>query len=157
LVILSLDTTVLIDLLRGHEKVRQHFLAAHEQGDQLFMSALALHELSYGAWKSQRPESKLAELDVLLQRVQVQPLEAGDALETGRLRAYLAVNGGPAGAYDELIAGQALARQWTVVTSNLRHFVRCPNLPLMDWRQDHREISAADRENLLLELMKARK
>jgi tRNA(fMet)-specific endonuclease VapC len=157
LVILSLDTTVLVDLLRGHETVRQHFLAAHERGDQLFMSALALHELAYGAWRSGRVQSKLAEVDLLLQRIQVQPLEAGDALETGRLRAHLADHGGPAGAYDELIAGQALARDWTVVTSNLRHFIRMPHLSLIDWRRDPGVISDAERAELLLEFMKARK
>ena len=34
---------------------------------------------------------------------------------------------------DTLIAGQALARGWTVVTRNVRHFGRVEGLPLIDW------------------------
>jgi len=32
-----------------------------------------------------------------------------------------------------MIAGQALQRGWTVVTGNLREFIRVPNLLLLDW------------------------
>ena len=154
---LSLDSTAVVDVLRGYGDVRARFTAALEQDEDLVVSALVLHELSYGAWRSGRPEAKLKELEVFLRRVRIEPFQAEDALEAGRLRAYLAENGGPAGAYDELIAGQALARGWTVVTSNLRHFLRMRHLSVTDWRRSGVAFSAAERTELILELMKAKK
>ena len=157
MVTLSLDSTAVVDVLRGHGDVRSRFTAALEQDEELVVSGLVLHELSYGAWRSGRPESKLKELEVFLRRVRVEPFQAEDALEAGRLRAHLAEHGGPAGAYDELIAGQALARGWTVVTSNLRHFLRMRHLSVVDWRRSGAAFSAAERTELILEFMKAKK
>ena len=154
---LSLDSAVVVDVLRAHDDVRHRFAAALGRGEDLVMSSLVLHELSYGAWRSGSPERKLKEVEVFLRRVRVEPFQGEDALETGRLRAYLADHGGSLGAYDELIAGQALARGWTVVTSNLRHFLRVPDLSVMDWRTSDRPFSAAEQAELVLELMKARK
>ena len=154
---LSLDTATVVDVLRSHSDVRARFASAVQRAEDLVVSSLVLHELSYGAWRSGRTDMKLKEVEVLLRRLRVEPFQGEDALETGRLRAYLADHGGPLGAYDELIAGQALARGWTVVTSNLRHFLRVPNLSVVDWRSSDRPISAAEQAELILEFMKAKK
>ena len=37
------------------------------------------------------------------------------------------------GDIDTLVAGQALARGWTVVTGNVSHFGRVEGLSLIDW------------------------
>ncbi len=153
----SLDSATVVDVLRAHADVRLRFAAALERGEDLVVSSLVLHELSYGAWRSGRPERKLQEVEVFLRRVRVEPFQGEDALEAGRLRAYLADHGGPIGAYDELIAGQATARGWTVVTSNLRHFLRVPDLSVVDWRCSERPFSAAEQAELILNFMKARK
>jgi len=146
-----------VDVLRGHGGVRPRFAAALERGEDLVVSSVVLHELAYGAWRSGRPASKLKELDVFLRRVRVEPFQAKDALEAGRLRAHLAAKGELAGAYDELMGAQALARGWTMVTSNLRHFLPIPNLPIVDWRRGEGILSAEERAELILELMKAKK
>ncbi|MHB0954472.1 MAG: PIN domain-containing protein [Allorhizobium sp.] len=50
-----------------------------------------------------------------------------------RLRAELGGAGTPIGPYDVVIAGQALSRDMTLVTRNLREFPRVPELRLEDW------------------------
>ena len=154
---LSLDSTTVVDVLRAHADVRSRFTAALQRQEDLVVSSLVLHELSYGAWRSGRTDLKLKELELLLRRMRVEPFQAEDALEAGRLRAYLADHGGPAGAYDELIAGQACARGWTVVTSNLRHFIRAPDLPVVDWRRSELPIPTGERAELTLAFLKAKK
>ncbi len=42
--------------------------------------------------------------------------------------------GMPIGPYDVLIAGQALARDLTLVTHNTREFQRIPGLRIVDWQ-----------------------
>ncbi|MHB8284888.1 MAG: PIN domain-containing protein [Caulobacteraceae bacterium] len=157
MVTFSLDSTTVVDILRGHGDVRSRFAAAAGRGDCLIVSSVVLHELSYGAWRSGRPEAKLRELEVFLRRVQVEAFQAEDALETGRLRAHLADLGGSVGAYDEMIAGQALARSWTVVTSNVRHFLAMGDVAVADWRRGEHAFTAAERTEIILELMKAKK
>ena len=157
MVTFSLDTTIVVDILRGHGDVRRRFAAAAGRGDSLVVSSVVLHELSYGAWRSGRPDAKLRELEVFLRRVQVEAFQAEDALETGRLRAHLADLGGSVGAYYEMIAGQALARGWTVVTSNIRHFIAMGDVAVADWRRGEFAFTAAERTDFILELMKAKK
>ena len=49
------------------------------------------------------------------------------------IRAALEASGKPIGAYDLLIAGQALARQLTLVTANVSEFSRVKGLSWQDW------------------------
>lgn len=56
-----------------------------------------------------------------------------DARQAGVIRAELSTRGMPIGPYDVLIAGQAVARDLTLVTRNTREFSRVPGLRLADW------------------------
>jgi len=55
------------------------------------------------------------------------------ARAAGRVRAALEKTGTPIGAYDLLIAGQALRRGLTVVTANTSEFSRVAELSWEDW------------------------
>jgi tRNA(fMet)-specific endonuclease VapC len=63
----------------------------------------------------------------------VLPFEEGDAKIAGAVRANLEASGKSIGAYDLLIAGQALQRQLTVVTANVSEFSRVRGLAWQDW------------------------
>jgi predicted nucleic acid-binding protein len=56
-----------------------------------------------------------------------------DARTAGQVRAALEGIGAPIGAYDLLIAGQALRRGLTVVTANTSEFARVAGLSWEDW------------------------
>jgi tRNA(fMet)-specific endonuclease VapC len=60
-------------------------------------------------------------------------VEREDARAAGAVRAALATAGSGVGAYDVLIAGQALARGLTLVTHNTRAFGRVEGLRVEDW------------------------
>jgi len=108
---------------------RLHGVAPTDVG----VSAVVMHELYYGAFKSQRRERNLALIDAL--RFEVLPLDTEDARHAGEIRAWLAAHGMPIGAYDILIAGQARARGLTLVTRNLREFERVPGLSTENWQE----------------------
>jgi predicted nucleic acid-binding protein len=69
---------------------------------------MGAHELFCGAYKGQRTAENLARVDAL--QFEVLDFDREDARQAGELRARLAAAGTPIGAYDVLIAGQALAR-----------------------------------------------
>ncbi len=133
--ILSLDSSVVIDLMRGREAaVRRRFLAARDSGAEFKLSAVALYELAVGARKSERPDEKLEELDGFLNAVELAPFDGEDAMVAGAIRAGLETPGLPIDTPDLMIGAQALNRQWGLVSSNIRHFGRFGGLKLYDWR-----------------------
>jgi tRNA(fMet)-specific endonuclease VapC len=61
------------------------------------------------------------------------PFDDDDARAAGEIRATLEAVGRPIGAYDLLIAGQALRRGMTLVTANVSEFSRVAGLRWEDW------------------------
>jgi tRNA(fMet)-specific endonuclease VapC len=125
-----LDTNIVVALInnpvsRLGERIRSH------QSEQLALSAIVAHELFFGSFASSRRAFNLEAVDAL--RFAVVPFDATDARRSGELRALLRSAGTPIGSYDVLIAGQALARNLTLVTNNLREFRRVPGLAVEDW------------------------
>ena len=96
------------------------------------VSAVVIHELYYGAFKSQRVETNVARVDAL--QFSVLELDQEDARQAGEIRARLASKGTPIGPYDALVAGQARARKLTLVTHNTTEFQRVPSLKVEDWK-----------------------
>jgi len=124
-----------IDVLNGHDAVRARYQAARQGGAAVCISALVLEELRFGAQISRHPVREHASLGDALRGVDVIAFDADDALAAARTRAALERQGRRMGQVDSLIAGQALARGWTLVTANTRHFDRVDGLTLMDWTQ----------------------
>ena len=125
-----LDSNAVIALFKGNAGIVRHVMQL--QTWEVGLSAIVLHELYFGASKSDRSEANLTRID----RLEFERLDytEQDALVAGDLRAALAVKGTPIGPYDTLIAGQALARDLTVVTQNTREFQRVPGLRVEDWQ-----------------------
>jgi tRNA(fMet)-specific endonuclease VapC len=127
-----LDANAIIALLNDitspiARRVRRH--APRDFG----VSAVVIHELYYGAFKSQRVEQNVARVDAL--QFSVLEFDEEDARQAGQISAHLAAKGTPIGPYDVLIAGQARARELTLVTHNTSEFQRVPGLKVEDWKR----------------------
>lgn len=125
-----LDTNAVIELWRRRDSPILKRIKAHEPAE-IGLSAIALYELYYGAFKSGRRERGLESVEAL--RFEVVDFGGDDSRHAGEIRAQLAVGGTPIGPYDILIAGQARARSLTLVTRNLGEFRRVEGLDLEDW------------------------
>jgi tRNA(fMet)-specific endonuclease VapC len=133
-VILALDTNVIIDLVRGKAPVvRDRFNAALAAERPMVTSLIVLHELHLGCELNHDPVGELARVRVVLSRLEIELFDEGDMRQAARVRADLRGRGQTIGAYDALIAGQALARGWTVVSANTREFARIDGLNVIDW------------------------
>jgi tRNA(fMet)-specific endonuclease VapC len=130
-----LDTNACIALMNGAPAaVRSRFEKAIRGGFQIYMSSVVAFELWYGIAKSGRIETNTQRLEMLLSSsVIALPFDNEDARASGSIRATLQAAGRPIGAYDYLIAGQALARQLTLVTANISEFSRVKGLSWQDW------------------------
>jgi tRNA(fMet)-specific endonuclease VapC len=90
-------------------------------------------ELAYGAAKSANPVSKRQEVERLLTRLTVLPLDEEAAWHFGDIRADLLRQGNVIGPYDLMIAGHARSQGLILVTGNLREFNRVDGLRCEDW------------------------
>lgn len=128
-----LDTNVCVAAIRGHADIVRRLAEELTEGE-LRISIITVFELVFGAAKSGRLPGELTKVRRFIDRGPATvDLDRGDAEMAGRLRAELAARGETIGAYDLLIAGQARARGWLVVTGNTREFARIEGLVIENW------------------------
>jgi tRNA(fMet)-specific endonuclease VapC len=130
-----LDTNACIALINGHPPtVRTRLQKVAAGGSRVLVSSIAVFELWYGVAKSTRQEFNRKRLETFLAGPIVSlPFEGADAVVAGSVRAVLEVAGKPIGAYDLLMAGQALHHQLTLVTANVSEFSRVKGLQCQNW------------------------
>ena len=130
-----LDTNACIALINdAPASVRSRFQKISRSGALIYISAVVTFELWYGVAKSARRALNAQRLETFLSGpVMVLPFEDEDSRASGSIRAMLEVSGKPIGAYDLLIAGQALARELILVTTNVSEFSRVKGLSWQDW------------------------
>lgn len=126
---LILETTFLIDLER--ESVlksggsAQRFLRAHSD-DRLCVTFVTVGEMAAGVEAGRRDV-----WEDFFRPFLVLPFSLEVAWEYGRAYRHLAANGQLIGGNDLWIAATALANGMPLVTRNLRHFRRIPNLEVV--------------------------
>ena len=125
-----LDTNSMVRLLNGDRAMNAQI--RRRRRAWVGVSSVVAFELFFGAFKSGRVKENLHRVDAL--GFEIVPFEWQDAREAGELRAALEQAGTPIGGYDGLIAGQARARNLTLVTHNTREFSRVPGLRIEDWQ-----------------------
>ena len=130
-----LDTTACIALINGKPAaVRQRFARALTAGSRLVTSTIVAYELCYGVAKSARQAANKDRLETFLAGpIEIVPFDIDDAETAGYARAALERAGTPIGAYDVLIAGQALRLGATLVTANASEFGRVSGLTWANW------------------------
>ena len=131
---LSLDSNVLIEILRDRNvQIRRAFARALAGSEPIVASVIVQHELLYGACRHPDPILERNKTRKLFEQIVIEPFEGRDAAAAAEIRDSLRRAGTTIGGYDLLIAGQALARGWTMVTNNTGEFKRVPGLSVIDW------------------------
>jgi tRNA(fMet)-specific endonuclease VapC len=127
-----LDTNVISDFLKHQPAVTARFASAAPAW--LAISTVTVMEIEYGFERQPTALKKYGEVWVALQTdLHVLPYEAPDAVQTARIRAYLAGLGTSIVPFDFQLAGTALARGLTLVTHNTAEFGRVLGLAVEDW------------------------
>lgn len=129
-----LDTNACIALINDRPiAVREKFQSVLEQRDRVALSSVVLFELWYGVAKSQLQERNTERLAVFMSPFEMLTFDDEDARIAGTIRAALERAGTPIGAYDVLIAGQAIRHDLVLVTANVTEFSRVGHLRWEDW------------------------
>jgi tRNA(fMet)-specific endonuclease VapC len=126
-----LDTNIFSDLVRNPQgRIAQRIRALGAA--QVCTSVIVAAELRCGAAKKGSP--RLArQLELLLGAVEVLPFEAPADATYGLIRTRLDETGRPIGGNDMLIAAQAIALGYTLVTDNEAEFSQIHGLAHENW------------------------
>lgn len=124
-----IDASILIEHERGRLNVVD-VLEGLGEGEG-FLSAITASELLHGVHRTKDPAARtrrLASVEALLGAFPILPADKAVARVHSHLWAHLAAAGTPIGVHDMWIAATCLAGSHSLVTGNLREFVRVPGL-----------------------------
>jgi predicted nucleic acid-binding protein len=123
------DTDAISELLRPRpSRPYVKWLGTVSRADQ-FASAVTIGELFKGAFRSQARDRHLLNIDErILPAVTVLPYDSATARVFGQLQAWLEDTGRPLADADVQIAATAIYHGLELVTGNVKHFRRIPQL-----------------------------
>ncbi len=130
---LTLDTDILVDLLRGRKKAATVIEMFEKSLERLNTTVINLFELYYGAYRlgSADEIAAVRELENTLEILQLTPKIAEIA---GKELAKLAKQGKLIDIRDLLIGIIARENKCTLVTGNIKHFERISELNILNWK-----------------------
>ena len=99
-----------------------------------FTTTITIAEVYYGLMRASN-KTKLLKLfeSVLLPRTTILPFAFSAAKKYGEIRSFLEKRGTPLAHADLQIASIALSMNMTLITGNLKHFKRVPQLSVENW------------------------
>ena len=123
-----LDTNVAVAVLNG----KLDLAPRRGPGVELYLNAIVVGELCFGAEKSGRVEANLAAIDQLLEHCPVIACGETTGRHYARLRNHLRLHGRPIPENDLWIAATALEHDLVLVSSD-EHFEAIEGLPVETW------------------------
>jgi tRNA(fMet)-specific endonuclease VapC len=127
-----LDTNICIYIIKKKPmEVFNKFIT--KKIDDIYISSITLSELEYGVEKSTNKIKNGIALASFLAPVTVLPYASDIAKTYGEIRTSLEKKGTIIGAYDLMIAAHALAKDYVLVTNNLKEFKRVDGLCIENW------------------------
>lgn len=127
------DTDIFSAVLRRDPPLSLIRRIAQVRPEEQFTTSVTLGELLYGVSKRGSPELAGRVRDLIAEAAGVLPFDVAAAEVYGPLRASLELQGRRLDEPDLRIASIALSRQLTLITGNVRHFSRVPDLRVENW------------------------
>ncbi len=127
---LILDTTFIIDALRGNKEVLSKLSELELENEAICTTSLNVLELFKGAYRSNKKDENINGMQRLIEQLLVLPI-AEDVYDIyGAISSEQFLRGEPIGDFDEVIAAIALSYDAMIITKD-RHFGRIPMLKVI--------------------------
>lgn len=126
------DTDTCIYYLNENARIRQKVKTIG--AEHICTTSITIAELKFGAYHSQKVEANLKRIEDWQQTFRVlDTLSQQITTIFGQKKAFLKKHGILIGDFDLLIASFAIHHHMIVVTNNLDHFSRIPDIRLENW------------------------
>ncbi len=128
-----IDTDIILFSLKGDKTVNDNF--RKHRLDSIFVSAITIGELTYGAEKSQQKEKNYKDVDVVKRNFVSFDISDEIMSVFGKLKAQQEKSGLVVADMDLQIAATAIYYNLTLVTNNTKHFSKIQGLKTENWKQ----------------------
>lgn len=126
-----LDTNVCIAILKNNLEVFKKVLNAGQENCHI--SEITVAELFYGAAKAER-EEQYKDISKMIGLFDVIPMYPGLKLY-GQIKWQLEKQGNRLDDFDLLIGATAIHNNLIMVTANIKHLARIPNIKVENWEE----------------------
>ena len=128
-----LDTSFLIDVIREHPPAKSLLDEIDKEGPHV-TNTIVVHEFLVGAYGATNSEKELKARNDLLRRIIILDFDQNVANRSVIIEVDLRNKGELIGGADILIAGTMFSRGIaTIVTKNVRHFEKIPQIHIQTW------------------------
>lgn len=127
-----LDTSFLIDVLRGEKEVREWEERLDNGGEEPIITSISVMEIWEGVIRSGNTE-ELKKIENLLEGLSSIEFDSEDGKTSGEILASLANKGNPIDVEDVMIGAIALNSNQKILTKNPDHFERIDNLKVKSY------------------------
>ena len=136
-----IDTDIIVYLLNGDTSLLQRLQKAGRKN--VYVSAITVAELYFGAYNSTKVEQNLNTLKRFLPKIKKLDFTADMGPLFGEMKKELMKKGLKVGEVDSdvYIATTATYHKFTLVTNNERHFKRIPKLKIENWKIKNQELN----------------
>ncbi len=128
-----LDTSFIIDLLRGQEKAVNKIKVLEAESIATNISSPSIFELFVGISLTKKPSSEKKKIMDALESWGTLALDSECAARGGLIHGQLIKDGQPIDPENSMIAAIALVNNETLLTKNTKHFSRVPGLKIEEY------------------------
>lgn len=125
-----LDTNICIFLLKNQYDIRKKIIEVGTTN--CYISEITIAELYYGASKSKQKKERLKDVNFITEKFKVLPIYPALTV-FGDIRAELEEKGKRIDDFDLLIGATAIKNDVVLVTDNIKHLERLPNIKIENW------------------------
>jgi tRNA(fMet)-specific endonuclease VapC len=126
-----LDTDICIYWLRGNSRIKQKLSEATL--GSLAICSITLAELYVGAYSSKTPDDHLAQIVAFTHPLALYTINDNVLHCFGQLKTLLKRENRLIGDFDILIASVAIAERLVLVTNDVQHYIRIPDIHIENW------------------------
>lgn len=123
-----LDTSFIIDVLKGDKKLIDIENELDEKNEDILVPAPAVSELIKGAYLSSKPEKEKEKIIDFLSKLIVLSFDKDSAIISGKIEAELIKRGMKIDLEDIMIASVSMRNEEKLLTTNKKHFDRIEGL-----------------------------
>lgn len=128
-----LDTTFLIDLMRGDEDAVSRAEALESEQIAQRVPGAVVFELFVGVGQTDRTEAEIDRIEAVLDARPVLDLDERTLRKAGRIRGLLPADGDDVGTGDVLVGAAGVVREEPVLTRNEADFERIPGVEVRSY------------------------
>ena len=129
-----LDTNILSELFKKNPNRKLIDRLETVPSASLYTASICVMELRYGTLRMENGADLWAKIqNKIIARLRILNFTYKEALKAAEILHELLSMGRPIGIEDVMIASIALSNRFMVVSGNIRHFSRVPNLLVENW------------------------